>query len=255
MKRRLVRQGVVCAGLALLVTAGSARAQDGGLDQATLDALSAEAPAADAADAEDNESAQQRFDRMVEIISGSGPISTDTSSELTGPCGGYAYSYDADGALVDAAMATGDGAPIIDIIDGGQAFTSGNPFKVDTAGTVQYFGFMPRSGEGPRDHSWWIETSGIRLGEGGDPNENGNNRNAGVVDLGDELPFQFSAKLPASGRLDSSNAGSCTGEGHVEFQGNGLTDPIGLAGLAVLALGAAGLIFNARPARTWKGTP
>lgn len=254
MNRRLLRLGVVSAGLALLITGGSASAQDAELDPATLDELSALAPPANSPDAEDNDSAQQRFDQMAEIVAGSS-VSTNSSSKLEGSCGGYAYSYDEDGVLVDAAMALGDGAPIIDIIDGGQAFTSDNPFKVDTAGSVQYFGFMPRSGEGPMNHTWWIETSGIRLGEGGDPNSNGNNRNAGVVDLGEEVPFEFSARMPASGRLDSANAGSCVGEGHVEFQGNGLTDPLGLAGIAILALGAAGLIFNARPARTWKGMP
>ena len=251
MRRTWVR-GAAVAGLVLLVSGGHAQAQDDGLDQNTLDALRGEVPVADG-EADNDDDAEARFDRLVEIVGGGTAVPTDSSSSLEGVCGGYAYSFDENGTLIDSAIALGDGSPPIDTFDGGQAFTSNNPFQVDTSGTVEYFGFMPRSGDGPMDHTWVIETSGVSLDSGGDPNANGNNRNAGVVDLGDDLPVTFSAKVQVSGQLDSANIGSCAGEGYVEFIGNGLTDPVGIAGLVLLGGGLIGLLFNARPARTWKG--
>lgn len=173
-------------------------------------------------------------------------------SELTGPCGGYAYSYDGDGNLIDAAMDLGDDGPPVDLLDGGQAFTSGNPFEVDTRGVVTYFGFSPRSGDGPLDHRWEIVTSGISIDSGGDPNPEAKNRNAGLVDLDRDLPVKFTAKVRVEGDMQSRNLPTCTGQGHVKFLGNGLTDPVGLGALALLGGGLFGLLFNARPARTWK---
>jgi hypothetical protein len=55
-----------------------------------------------------------------------------------------------------------------------------------------------------------------------------------------------------TGHLTSSNIGNCDGKGHVEFMGNGLTDPVGIAAIALFAGGLLGLLFNARPAMTWK---
>jgi hypothetical protein len=50
------------------------------------------------------------------------------------------WSYDGDGKLLDAAADLGDDSPPIDLLDKKQAFTSGNPFKVDTRGVVVYYG-------------------------------------------------------------------------------------------------------------------
>ena len=175
-----------------------------------------------------------------------------TGSELTGVCGGFAYSYDEDGQLLDAAADWGDDNPPVDLLDGGQAFTSGNRFKVDTRGVVIYYGFMPHEGDGPLDHEWDVKTSGISLDSGGDPNPNAENRNAGLVDLNDDLPVKFSANAKVTGELTSTNIGDCVGEGHVEFIGNGLADPVGIAAIALFAGGLLGLLFNARPAMTWK---
>lgn len=173
-------------------------------------------------------------------------------SVLTGPCGGWAFSYDGDGALIDAAFDSGDDNPPVDVLDGGQAFTSGNPFKVDTKGVVAYYGSAPQSGDGPLNHRWEIVTSGISIDSGGDPNPNAKNRNSGLVDLADQLPFSFAAKVRVEGEMRSDNLAACIGKGHVEFLGNGLTSPVGLAGLALLGGGLFGLLFNARPATTWK---
>ncbi len=50
----------------------------------------------------------------------------------------------------------------------------------------------------------------------------------------------------------SDNLATCFGKGHVSVEGDGLTDPVGIAGLALLGGGLFGLLFNARPAMTYK---
>jgi hypothetical protein len=178
--------------------------------------------------------------------------SGDDSSSLTGPCGGFAYSYDGDGTLIDFAYDLGDGAPPQDGMDGGQAFTSGNPFVVDTSGKVTYLGFAPLSGDGPVGHTYSLSVGGVEVASGGDPNTNAKNRNAGTIFMDDELPFPITAKFSASGWM-KSNIPECRGEGHVAINGNGLLDPAGLAGMGLTLVGLLGLLFNAPPARTWKG--
>ena len=174
-------------------------------------------------------------------------------SELSGPCGGFVWSYDGDGKLIDAVADLGNDSPPIDLLDNKQAFTSSNPFKVDTRGVVAYFGFAPQTGDGPREHSWTIKTAGVSLDSGGDENANAKNRNAGIVDLGEELPLGFSFKTQVSGELVSENLAPCLGDGWVEFDGGfPLATVPGIVGSVLLAGGLIGLLFNARPAMTWK---
>jgi hypothetical protein len=198
----------------------------------------------------DIEAAAAEFEALAVIAVA--PGTTSGSSKLTGPCGGYAHSYGEDGELIDSAIDLGDGSPPIDLMGGGQAFTSGNPFKVDTRGVVTYYGFMPQTGDGPKDHSWYIKTSGVSLDSGGHPNEAGDNRNAGIVNLKEDLPFSFSAKVQVSGSL-TSDLPQCEGTGYVEFIGDGILGPLGILGLVLLGGGIGGLLFNARPATTFKG--
>jgi len=208
-------------------------------------------PATEPADV-DVDAVNDEFNALAALVA---PTTADfgSGSTLTGQCGGLAYSYGENGDLIDAAIGLGNGSPPIDLVTGGQAFTSGNPFKVDTRGVVAYFGFMPQTGDGPMNHSWFIKTSGISLDSGGDPNTAGKNRNAGTVNLDDDLPVKFSAKVKVNGELTSDNLAPCVGEGYVEFIGNGLADPVGIAALALLGGGLIGLLFNARPAMTYKG--
>lgn len=173
-------------------------------------------------------------------------------SQLTGLCGGWAYSYDKNGVILDAAFDVGDDFPPIDLLDGVQAFTSSNPFRVDPRGVVIYYGFSPEAGDGPLNHEWYIKTSGISLDKGGDPNELLKNRNTGLVDLGNDLPVKFTAKVKVEGHMMSETQPDCFGKGHVSVEGDGLTDPVGVAGLALLGGGILGLLFNARPATTYK---
>ncbi len=184
-------------------------------------------------------------------------------SVLTGDCSGFAMSFDEDGELKDMAIALGSrdgGGPNGQLIDlfgegqvGSRAFTKSNPFQVYER--VLYFGTLPRTGEGALEHNWEIKTSGISLDKGGDPNPQGKNRNSGEVDLSADVPAaaRFTGIFGVDGMLTSQNNLSCEGEGWVEFKGPfPLLTVVGGAATAFIGAGVIGLLFNSRPAVTWR---
>ncbi len=180
----------------------SARADARQTNDPALDALRAEVPEGFPGKYDLTE-ASEEFGKLVSLYGQSTAVADfGDSSVLSGPCGGWAYSYDKNGDLLDAAMDVGNANPPIDVLDGGQAFTSSNPFRVDPRGIVQYYGFSPENGDGPRNHTWFIKTSGISLDKGGDPNGNLKNRNAGLVDLDKDLPVKFQRRHQGRGRDD-----------------------------------------------------
>jgi hypothetical protein len=242
----------VALGVLTLAVGAPARAQDDRSSTDALEQLRELVPEGTPGDY-DITKADAIYGQIAELVGLTTAVDDfGSGSQLTGPCGGFAYSYDDDGFLLDAAADLGDASPPIDLIDGGQAFTSDNPFRVDTSGVVLYYGFSPRDGDGPHEHQWTIKTSGVSVDSGGDPNAQGKNRNVGLVDLDEQLPFDFSARVTVNGDMTSQNLEECIGEGHVEFIGGGLLSAIGIAALAVFAGGLVGLLFNARPATTWK---
>jgi len=242
----------VALGVLTLAFSAPAGAQDDQSGEDALDRLRALVPVGEPGEYDITE-ADAIYGQIAELVELDTTVEDfGSGSRLSGPCGGFAYSYDGDGFLLDAAADLGDASPPVDLIDGGQAFTSDNPFKVDTSGVVLYYGFSPRDGDGPHEHHWTIKTSGLSVDNGGDPNPSGKNRNVGLVDLDEQLPFDFSARVTVKGNMTSQNLEECIGEGHVEFVGGGLISPIGIAALAVFAGGLVGLLFNARPAKTWK---
>lgn len=250
-RRALIVGSVVFLGLSFSV--GAIAQDDSEPDDPALDAIRATIP--DGFPGEyDLTEADEEFKQLVVLYGESTAVADfGSGSELTGTCGGFAYSYGEDGVLIDAAMDVGDNDPPVDLFEGGQAFTSSNPFQVDTRGVVTYFGFFPEEGDGPEDHRWYIKTAGISLDEGGDPNPQLKNRNVGIVDLDEDLPVKFSAIVRVEGEMTTQNIGTCSGEGHVEFIGNGLNDPVGWVALLLLGGGFFGLLFNSRPALTYKG--
>ncbi len=252
MKSKIFRWGGVVIAVTALVSSGPADAGTEPPSDDALEELRSEIPEGFPGE-QDLTEAREEYLRLVSAYQQTTDVGDiGTGSTLTGLCGGYAYSFDKDGDLLDAVIDIGDDRPPVDIIDGGQAFTSNNPFKVDPRGLVQYYGFSPEEGDGPANHEWFIKTSGISLDKGGDPNTDLKNRNTGLVDLDNDLPVKFSAKIEVSGEMTSTNQPTCKGSGYVDVVGNGLTDPIGLAGLALLAGGFFGLLFNSRPAYTYK---
>lgn len=192
-------------------------------------------------------------------------LADDGGSKLLYDCSGMAMSFDDDGNMVDWAFGIGSGAgggPRGSLIDlyppsdtGQRAFTKSNPFLVKDQ--VVYFGQLPKSDEGPKDHTWHISTAGISLDEGGDDNPDGNNRNGGEVNISDDVPGGSllipNGIFPIEGELTSANGLRCTGSGYVEFDtGFPLLSPVGAVATAAALVGVLGLLFNSRPAITWR---
>ncbi len=182
-------------------------------------------------------------------------------SSLTGPCMGIALSFDGDGRLIDAAADFDpDGAPV-DMYayyeSGGTdvraAFTAKNPFEIDVNGFVAYTGVAGAAGDGPRNHTWEITSFGQALDEGGDDNADGENRNAGSLDLGEQLPApaKVNALFRVEGSMRADNGFACDGSGYVATTGG--TPVLEVAGGVMVLIGGLGAVFNARPARTWRG--
>ena len=186
------------------------------------------------------------------------PCPDGSSSFLEGQCLGMAMSFDDNDQLIDiAADLDFDGAPI-DLLESEpgnlvQAFTKGNPFRVHVDGFVAYVGKLGEFGQGPLEHMWSITTFGVELDSGGDPNPRGRNRNAGAVDLKEDLPgpAKVNGLFKITAEIDSLNGLACMGGGYFETEGGTpLAEGVGV----VMLLGAGlGALFNARPARTWRG--
>jgi len=185
-------------------------------------------------------------------------------SSLTGPCKGVVIAYDSSGMSVDAMFDTGGAGPLMDIY-GNQKMTRANPLKVDTRGVLVYFGSSQPATF--HNHRWFLKAAGIFKDDGGDPNQNDENRNAGSVDFGSLLPFSFTALVEADGawvdewgpsELPEMAAGAyptpnCVGHGWVKFVGpSPLTTPVGMISVLLAAAGFTGVLFNARPALSWK---
>lgn len=201
------------------------------------------------------------------LIGGSG-------STLRGPCMGMAWSYDSDGRPLDVAWDWSRQGPPLGLDDDGnvvQAFTNDRPFKVHVDGAVIYTGVAGglSAGSGPIDHDWFIKLkflgfTGANVDAGGDPNSNGENRNLGAVNLHEDLPgpAKISGLVAANAQMDAPRTGSpnategnaspffCIGSGFVDFEGG---IPLTAPGVALLLLSSVGMLFNARPARTWGG--
>jgi hypothetical protein len=171
-------------------------------------------------------------------------------SELAGPCMGIAMSFRGDGSLLDMAADFNPGAPPIDLLDGGQAFTASNPYEVDVDGFVAYAGVAEPA---PIDHTWAIRVQGLSLDSGGDDNPDAEDRNAGTVNLGDDLPApaKVNALFAIDGEMTAEGGFECTGSGFIKTVGG--LPILGGLGLVLLLAGGLGALFNARPAQTWRG--
>jgi hypothetical protein len=211
---------------------------------------------------------------IARVIPNTDVFTLDDSSTLLGPCGGAVISYDADGQSLDAAVDLGDIGPID--IYGDPAFTASNPFKVDSGGSVAYFGFTtdaPGLTAGAfHNHRWEVRVMGVSADNGGDPNPQDKNHNAGLVDFKAPGFLQFRAKVRAQGVLVdewgpenlpaysakdlTAFAGHeiCFGTGWIEFVGEGYPLFTAPGALATFLAGAgfAGLLFNGRPALSWR---
>ena len=201
-------------------------------------------------------------EEFLDAVSGGTFDQGDEGSSLIGSCKGVVISYDSEGMSVDAFVDTGGIDPPVDIA-GNQALTRDNPFEVDTRGIIVYFGSSQP--ETFHNHRWFLMAEGVFKDQGGDPNALDKNRNAGSVDFGNLLPFPFTALIKAEGAwvdgwgaaelpvMESYPAPNCVGDGWVKFVGpNPMLTPPGILATLLAAAGFSGILFNARPALSWK---
>jgi len=204
---------------------------------------------------------EQRLDALEsqwQSYAGTAQQYSDGGSSLEGQggamCGGWAYSFDDEGVMIDAAYDAGDNSPPVSSFgEGGQAFTESNPFKVHNNGSVLYMGF---ANPAPTNHSWKITIKAfgtdITVDSGGDPNEGEHNRNIGYVDLATDFPIKLNFTAQISGTMTADDGWECSGSGWIEVVGE--NNPFVAFGAALAGLaGFAGVLFNARPARSWRG--
>lgn len=200
------------------------------------------------------------------LIAGSG-------SALKGACMGQAWSFDSDGQPLDVAFDWNRELPPMTWDEDGnliQAFTADNPFLVDVDGAVLYTGAAGglQDGTGPYEHDWFIAMNllgftSTNIDAGGDPNTNYENRNAGSINFFEDLPepAKISGLVSVHGQMDAPGTGNgdgsenndvfrCVFSGFAEFQGG---IPLSAPGAALVFLATVGLLFNARPAKTWGG--
>lgn len=182
----------------------------------------------------------------------------NAASELIGPCMGIAASVapsDDGFEVIDIAADFSDPGPPLDVFEPledntfGAAFTAGNPFTVHVDGYVVYAG---RADPAPINHSWEIRTFGISVDSGGDPNNGAENRNAGTVNLKEDLPAaaKVNALFYIEGDMIADGGFNCLGSGYFKTIGGNRTLE-GAGAVMVLAMGL-GALFNTRPARTWR---
>ena len=189
---------------------------------------------------------------------------------------GQAWSFDDDGQPLDVGFdwnrelppvkySTDPNEPLV------QAFTADDPFVVHVDGAVIYTGVAGgfEDGTGPYDHDWFIKMNfvgfaGSNVDSGGDPNTNYENRNAGSVNLHEDLPqpAKISGLVAINGQMAAPGTGDgapgqqntlpflCVGSGFVDVTGG---IPVTAPGVALLLLSTVGLMFNARPAKTFGG--
>ena len=166
-------------------------------------------------------------------------------SSLTGPCMGVGVSFAEDGSVVDVVADFSDPSAPVDLKDGGQAGTAGNPFVVDTQGFIIYAGIAE---PGPLGHTWDVNVQGVPVRSGGDDNPEQESRNAGSINLVSSIPVGVDALFRIDGKMTAQQYG-CAGDGYFKTI-NGVPG-FQIVGGLLMALGLGGIVFNARPARTW----
>ena len=215
---------------------------------------------------------------QIAKVGGDDGLIAGSGSALKGPCMGQAWSFDADGNPLDVAFdwnreqppmkysPDGADAPLV------QAFTADDPFVVDLNGVVIYTGIAGGfpDGTGPYEHDWFMKMNfygfaGQNIDTGGDPNSGFENRNAGSVNLYEDVPeiAKINGLMAINGKMAAPGTGNgarddfntipflCVGSGFVEFTGG--TPLASVAGGAAVLLSTVGLLFNARPAKTFGG--
>lgn len=157
-----------------------------------------------------------------------GTSSVAGATNLTPPCQGSGTSVDKHGSPIDSATAPGH--PKGD---------RGTPFLVDYDGKVNYQGGGPLM----LNHHWHVDIFGVQVKSGGSPNGTHQTNTSGHAKVSDYLPFKVAGEFHVTGGI-SGQGGRCSGGIWVKLAGSPVGTIPWIVGIALVALGALGVLAS-----------
>ena len=119
--------------------------------------------------------------------------------------------------------------------------TEGNPFGVDSQGSVAWSGETTMAAT---NHSWSVDflVAGVGSLDDSDPNDEDERSSSGVKDMADIFPADITGLIRVTGTF-TSDGGTCTGDGWIKLIGSPTGTIPWIGGLVAGALGLLGLVF------------
>ncbi len=119
--------------------------------------------------------------------------------------------------------------------------TRGNPFGIDSQGSVAWSG---QTSMAATNHSWSIDflVAGVGSLDDSDPNGEDERTSSGVKDMAGIFPADITGLVKVTGTF-KSDGGTCTGDGWIKLIGSPTGTIPWIGGLAAGALGLLGLGF------------
>ena len=162
------------------------------------------------------------------------------AATINGNCSATAVSFASGVDPDDPASLAVDAIeiPANSSVDNG---TKGNPFGVDSQGSVAWSGETTMAAT---NQSWSVDflVAGAGSLKDSDPNEEDERANSGVKDMTDIFPADVTGLVKVSGTF-TSDGGTCTGDGWIKLIGSPTGTIPWLGGLAAGAIGLLGMGF------------
>lgn len=162
------------------------------------------------------------------------------AATISGSCSATAASFASGVDSADPASLAIDAIEIPEnsSVDNG---TSGNPFRVDSQGSVAWSG---QTSMAATNHSWSVDflVAGVGSLDDSDPNEKDERSNSGVKDMSDIFPADITGLVKVTGTF-KSDGGTCKGDGWIKLVGSPTGTIPWIGGLAAGALGLLGMAF------------
>ncbi len=119
--------------------------------------------------------------------------------------------------------------------------TKGNPFELDSQGSVAWSG---QTSMAATNHSWSVDflVAGVGSLDDSDPNDDDERSDSGVKDMADIFPADITGLVKVNGTF-TSDGGTCTGDGWIKLIGSPTGTIPWIGGLAAGAIGLLGLGF------------
>lgn len=162
------------------------------------------------------------------------------AATISGDCSATAASFASGVDPDDPASLAVDAIeiPANSSVDNG---TKGNPFGVDSQGSVAWSGETTMAAT---NHSWSVDflVAGVGSLDDSDPNDKDERSSSGVKDMADIFPADITGLVKVTGTF-TSDGGTCTGDGWMKLIGSPTGTIPWIGGLVAGALGLLGLVF------------